>query len=331
MGARMKYGKRFRRLDLLLAEVTRQQCKTPIPLHGVDLSDDGVISSWAWHDGAAKPVGPIDLTKCVWGYATVASVAGAVVTVDASPTLGTSGTLRAWDVSAGASLGDVAYTRSGTDVTLTAGALGSLAAGDVLYEVVGGRTGALDISAAGEIRPAAGASVQPRAAGLLAKGGVVLALPVVTCNAGMGVTFEGSMTLSTAPVTNDVIGVGVRANSGICYLAGPQHDATPRWMLGACYGPSGAPTSYAASGTASLITAGPTKMLFTMGRLNDTTPSWQIELYGHNVNVAGSVDHTSYHGGTLSGATDCDGIALAAISDDGTASILVERIGITRL
>ena len=124
------------------------------------------IGLWRYDGAASAPLGPIDLTKASWGYATVASVAGADVTVDASPTLGTSGTLRAWDVSAGASLGDVAYTRTGTTVTLAAGALGSLAAGDVLYEVVGGRTGALDIAAAGEIRPLAGASVQPRAAGL---------------------------------------------------------------------------------------------------------------------------------------------------------------------
>ena len=128
------------------------------------------IGEWKKVGGVWQPQGPIDLTAAAWGYATVASVAGAVVTVDASPTLGTSGTLRAWDVSAGASLGDVAYTRVGTAVTLTAGALASLAVGDVLYEVVGRRTGALDISATGEIRPAAGASVQPRAAGLYCAG-----------------------------------------------------------------------------------------------------------------------------------------------------------------
>jgi len=164
----------FDSLAQLQAEVAALPGRRVYPLYQPSAvgDDSAIIGHWRYNGSAVVPVGPIDLTKAAWGYATVASVAGAVATVDASPTLGTSGTLRAWDVSAGASLGDVAYTRVGTAVTLTAGALGSLAAGDVLYEVVGGRTGALDISATGEIRPLAVASVQPRAAGLYCAGDV---------------------------------------------------------------------------------------------------------------------------------------------------------------
>lgn len=182
---------------------------------GKEGDDSSVIGQWRYDGTVVRPIGPIDLTAAAWGYATVAGVVGAAVTVDAGPTLGTSGTLRAWDVSAGASLGDVAYTRSGTAVTLTAGALAGLAAGDVLYEVVGGRTGALDVAAAGEIRPAAGASVQPRATGLRWGGGdVFLHLWTGLTNVGCPATFWSVMTVPTPPsVDGQAVGVGLYASA----------------------------------------------------------------------------------------------------------------------
>lgn len=279
---------------------------------GKEGDDSAVIGQWRYDGTVVRPIGPLDLTAAAWGYATVAGVVGAAVTVDASPTLGTSGTLRAWDVSAGASLGDVAYTRSGTAVTLTAGALAGLAAGDVLYEVVGGRTGALNVAAAGEIRPAAGASVQPRATGLYCAGAnAMLALQTAGASAGPLPFVDAAIAAMVVPTVNgQFCGVGVVDAAGVMHGPAVALDVATL-EISVFYGGS------SVYGNRTVVP--PVTRLFSHLAGREATPSYTSEAAardaGGTIGVAGGLNTAA--------ASACTAIRSWFIAASATSSITV--------
>lgn len=98
-----------------------------------------LIGAWQYSSALSgiRPIGPVNLANVsATPVGVVASGTGTTRTVDASPlTLGTSGTVTVWDISAGSAIATgVAYTRSGTTVTFTGGDPGATAAGDLLLD-----------------------------------------------------------------------------------------------------------------------------------------------------------------------------------------------------
>lgn len=99
-----------------------------------------LIGAWQYSSALSgiRPIGPVNLANVsATPVGVIASGTGTTRTVDASPlTLGTSGTVTVWDISAGSAIATgVAYTRSGTTVTFTGGDPGATAAGDLLLDV----------------------------------------------------------------------------------------------------------------------------------------------------------------------------------------------------
>lgn len=191
-----------------------------------------LIGVWQYSSVLAnvRPVGMVNLTNVSdTPVAVIASGTGTTRAVEASPTLGTSGTATVWDTSAGSAIArDVAYTRSGTTVTFTAGDPGATAAGDlIIYD------GACEFGVIGGDywQPQAGATSW-WASGLYAEGGAVdLLIPLWSAERFIASLAADILAAESSAGANSKFGVQWGNDT---WIFGQQfyNDVTNGWVCG---------------------------------------------------------------------------------------------------
>lgn len=125
--------KEFNNYQNLSAYMTTRGTSWPGMAYLVNTTSGSIIGRWAHVDSARTIVGPIDFTNVTTTpFGVAASVLGVVITVNAGHNLSTmSKVLRAWNVTTGALISDVAsdtWSVVGDDVTVDVGTAAAVAA-----------------------------------------------------------------------------------------------------------------------------------------------------------------------------------------------------------